>query len=91
MYICIVNNSTAMPIKRGKLIFELSIKERENKLKGVLSDAIQQATALNLPMVYRNELCDKPNLFIHKYPDGKRILIEQNPKNSAEKTIKILR
>ncbi len=80
-----------MPAKRQRLIFELSAKEKENKFKAVLSDAIQKATALNLPMVYRNELCVKPNLFIHKYPNGREVLIEQDSHNSTEKTVKILR
>jgi hypothetical protein len=80
-----------MRTKRRKLIFELNAKEKENRLKGILSEAIQKAMALNLPMVYRNELCVKPNLFIHQYPDGKKVLIEQNTHNSEEKTIRILR
>jgi hypothetical protein len=79
-----------MPVKRQRLIFELSTKEKENRFKAVLSEAIAKATALNLPMVYRNELCVKPNLFIYKYPNGRKVLIEQNSQNSTEKTVKIL-
>ncbi len=79
-----------MPAKRRRLIFELSSKEKENKFKAVLSEAIQKASALNLPIIYRDELCVKPNLFIHKYPNGRKILIEQDSQNSVEKTVKIL-
>jgi bifunctional DNase/RNase len=79
-----------MPAKRRRLIFELSSKEKENKFKAVLSDAIQKAAALNLPIVYRDELCIKPNFFIHKYPNGRKLLIEQDSKNSTEKTVKVL-
>jgi len=79
-----------MPAKNRRLIFELSTKEKENKFKTVVFEAINNLTALNQPIVYRNELCVKPNLFIHKYPDGKSVLIEQDTRNSAEKTILVL-
>lgn len=79
-----------MPVKNRRLIFELSPKEKEIRLKAVLSEAIADLTDLNQPIVYRNELCVKPNLFIHKYPNGKRVLIEQDTQNSTEKTIRIL-
>jgi hypothetical protein len=79
-----------MPAKRRRLIFELSPKERETRLKAVLADARRKATALNQPMVYRNELCTKPNQFIHKYPDGRTVLIEQDSTNSLETTIRVL-
>lgn len=72
------------------MVFELSAEEKERKFKAVLSKELQRDRALNLPMVYRNELCIKPNMFIHKYPDGKRILIEQDLQNSTEKIIRIL-
>ncbi|MBS1502104.1 MAG: hypothetical protein JST32_08590, partial [Bacteroidetes bacterium] len=78
------------PGKKQRLIFELSASEKEGKLKGVLADAVHQAALLNLPVVYRNELCVKPNLFIHKYPNGKKLLIEQDSRNSVEKTIRVL-
>jgi len=80
-----------MPVKSRRLIFELSPKEKEIKLKAVLSEAITNLTYLDQPIVYRNELCVKPNLFIHKYPNGKRVLIEQDTQNSTEKTIRVLR
>lgn len=79
-----------MLVKPGKLIFELSAQEKENKLKAVLSVAVNKASALNLPFIYKNELCVKPSLFIHKYPDGRELLIEQDPKTFSEKTIMVL-
>lgn len=78
-----------MPTKKRRLIFELSSKEKESKLKAVLSEAINKAIALNQPIVYRNELCVRPNLFIHKYPNGKSVLIEQDPDNSIERTVQV--
>jgi hypothetical protein len=80
-----------MPVKDRKLIFELSKTEREIKFRSVLSSVMQKASSLNLPIIYRNELCVKPNLFIHKYPNGRTVLIEQDSKDSTERTVKILR
>ena len=79
-----------MPVKNPRLIFELSAKEKESRFGPVLSEALQKTIALNQPMVYRNELCVKPNLFIHKYPNGRSLLIEQDTQTSIEKTIRIL-
>lgn len=79
-----------MPAKRRRLIFELTQKERETKFKAILNKVSKKATALNQPMVFRNELCIKPNLFIHKYPDGRTELIEQDSQNFSEKVIKSL-
>ena len=79
-----------MPAKNRRLIFELSTKEKEYKFRTVVSEAINNLTALNQPIVYRNELCVKPNLFIHKYPNGKSVLIEQDAQTSIEKTILVL-
>jgi hypothetical protein len=79
-----------MHIKTSKLIFELSDKEKESKFRSVLSDAIRKAASLNLPLVYRNELCNKPNLFIHQYPNGKKVMIEQDTQSSLERTVQVL-
>jgi hypothetical protein len=79
-----------MPAKKRRLIFELSPEERDKRFKAVLSVAIQKAAALNMPLVYRNELCVKPNMFIHKYPNGRKVLIEQDSHTSIERTVKVL-
>ena len=76
--------------KRQKLIFELSEQEKEDKLKTVLSAELEKVMAMNQPIIYRNELCIRPNLFIHQYPNGRKELIEQNSYNSEEKIITIL-
>lgn len=74
-----------------KLFFALSKEEKENRLKAVLDAEMERVRAMNLPMVYRNELCVKPNLFIHEYPNGRIELIEINIENSEEKVIEVLR
>lgn len=79
-----------MPVKQKRLIFELSSTEKEQKLRSTLSSAMRKAAALNLPIIYRNELCVKPNLFVHKYPNGRKELVEQDSESFAEKTLQIL-
>jgi len=79
-----------MPVKQKRLIFELSTTEKEQKLGSTLSNAMRKAAALNLPIIYRNELCVKPNLFVHKYPNGRKELVEQDSESFAEKTLQIL-
>ena len=73
-----------------KYWFELSAEEKESRLREVLEAEMERTKAMNLPVVYRNELCVKPNMFIHKYPNGYTVLIEQDPTNSEEKVIKVL-
>jgi hypothetical protein len=73
-----------------KLFFALTKEEKENRLKAVLEAEMEKVKAMNLPMIYRNELCVKPNLFIHEYPNGRTELIEINIETSEEKVIKVL-
>jgi hypothetical protein len=73
-----------------KYWFELTAEEKESRLREVLAEEMERTKAMNLPVVYRNELCVKPNMFIHKYPNGYTVLIEQDPTNSEEKVIKVL-
>ena len=73
-----------------KLFFQLSKEEKESRLNAVLEAEMERVRAMNLPIVYRNELCVKPNLFIHEYPNGRTELIEINIENSEEKVIKVL-
>lgn len=75
----------------SKLYFALNDEEKENRLKAVLDNEIEKVKAMNLPVIYRNELCVRPNLFIHKYPNGRTELIEQNSHTSEEKLIKFLK
>ena len=73
-----------------KLFFQLSKEEQDSRLKAVLEEEMVTVKAMNLPIIYRNELCVKPNQFIHKYPNGRTELIGININNSEEKVIKVL-
>lgn len=79
-----------MASKGQKLFFALNNEEKESRLKAVLEKELEKVKAMNLPVIYRNELCVKPNLFIHKYPNGRTELIELNSHTSEEKVIKVL-
>ncbi|OQP47294.1 hypothetical protein A4H97_07260 [Niastella yeongjuensis] len=79
-----------MDSKGQKYWFELTAEEKESRLKEALEEEMEKAKAMNLPVVYRNELCIKPNMFIHKYPNGHTVLIEQDSSNSAVKIIKVI-
>jgi hypothetical protein len=70
--------------------FALNDEETENRLKAVLEEEMERVKAMNLPIICRNELCVKPNLFIHKYPDGRTELIEIDIHTSEKKVIKVL-
>jgi hypothetical protein len=74
-----------------KLFFQLSKEEQDSRLKAVLDEEMEKVKAMNLPIIYRNELCVKPNLFIHKYPNGRTELVEINLDNSEEKVIKVIK
>lgn len=74
-----------------KLFFALSKKEKESRLKAVLDAEMERVKSMNLPITYRNELCVKPNLFIHEYPNGRIELIEINIDNSEVKVIKVIK
>jgi len=74
----------------NKFYFALNDEETENRLKAVLEKEMERVKAMNLPVIYRNELCVKPNLFIHKYPNGHTELIEIDIHTSEKKVIKVL-
>jgi hypothetical protein len=73
-----------------KYWIELTDEEKESRLMAVLVEELEKAKAMNLPVIYRNELCVKPNMFIHKYPNGYTVLIELDTSNSEIKVIKVL-
>jgi hypothetical protein len=79
-----------MTSKSQKFFFAINDEEQESRLKAVLAKEIENVKAMNLPVIYRNELCVKPNFFIHKYPNGRTELIELNLSNFEEKVIKVL-
>jgi hypothetical protein len=74
-----------------KLFFQLSKEEKESRLNAVLEAEMERVRAMNLPITYRNELCVKPNLFIHEYPNGRTELIEINIDNSEVKVIRVIK
>lgn len=74
-----------------KLFFALSKEEKESRLKAALDAEMERVKSMNLPITYRNELCVKPNLFIHEYPNGRIELIEINIDNSKVKVIKVIK
>lgn len=61
-----------------------SANELDSELKATLQSILDEKAKLNLPLVYRNSLCKRRNQFVHEYPDGKKLLIEQNIKTSEE-------
>lgn len=74
----------------GNFFFKLNAEEKESRLRAVLEMEAEIVKVMNLPVIYRNELCVKPNYFIHKYPNGRQELIELNLDNAEETVIKIL-
>ena len=54
----------------------------------VLKKALVEQAQKNLPFVYRDQSCKCDNQFIYRYPDGNRILIQQDRRDSSEKVIK---
>lgn len=50
----------------------------------------KRSIKLNVPIVFRNRLCKKPNQFIYKYPNGKEYLVELNQSNSQETILREL-
>ncbi|QEC41965.1 hypothetical protein [Pseudobacter ginsenosidimutans] len=61
-----------------------SATEMETRLRATLEAVLELQAKRNIPLVFRNELCVKDNMFIHKYPDGKMFLIEQDQTDSSE-------
>lgn len=73
-----------MPAKnKTKILEALSDPEMESRMRLRLEAELKQQVLKNIPRVFRNELCVKANQFIHKYPDGKMFLIEQNQTDSS--------
>ena len=75
---------------RQKQVFEMTGQELYDRLKETLDKELKLMAEKNVPRVYRNELCVKPNQFIHAYPNGKKFLIEQNQINSEETILREL-
>jgi len=80
-----------MDSTKKKPFFELSKKEKRNRFKAVLDDVLKRDAEMGLPTISRNKDCVRPGMFIHRYPNGKRFLIEINSQNSERKTLKVIR
>jgi len=86
----LINKFGIMDSHGQKYWFELTVEEKESRLREALEEEMEKTKAMNLPVIYRNELCIKPNMFIHKYPNGHTVLIELDTSNSEIKVIKVL-
>lgn len=80
-----------MPVsKQKKMIFQLSKATKLRRFNSILSEVLQRDANLCQPQVFRSREYTEPTLFIHSYPNGRRVLIEINTENSEEKAIKVL-
>lgn len=74
-----------MPAKnKAKILEALTDPEMESRMRTTLEAVLELQARKNVPRVFRNELCVKDNQFVHKYPDGKMFLIEQDQTDSSE-------
>ncbi|MBO9636293.1 MAG: hypothetical protein J7578_24535 [Chitinophagaceae bacterium] len=69
--------------KKANKIEDFSDPALEADLKATLEAELASQAKKNIPQIFRNELCVKANQFIHKYPDGKLFLIEQDQTDSS--------
>jgi len=65
------------------------LTNRKQKMEEVLKKALAEQAEKGLPFVYRDSSCKAENQFIHRYPNGTRVLIEQDSKDSSEKVLKV--
>jgi len=64
-------------------------RQLKSKLKEVLVKTLEEQASKNLPFVYRDKSCVTKSQFIHLYPNGNKVLIQQDRNNSTEKVIKV--
>jgi hypothetical protein len=60
------------------------------RLEKTLHEALKVQATLNVPFVFRDSRCARKNQFIHRYPDGKIFLIQQDRRTSKEVVLKQL-
>lgn len=60
----------------------------KTRMANTLRRVLEEQARKNLPHVYRDASCISKSQFIHLYPDGKKVLIQQNRATSEEKVIK---
>jgi len=61
-----------------------SMRDLNVRLERTLHEALKVQASLNVPFVFRDSRCKRKNQFIHRYPDGKVYLIEQDIHTSKE-------
>jgi hypothetical protein len=70
--------------KKAILILDCSEEDLTIQMEKTLKTALEKNAHMNLPLVYRNSFCKERNQFVHEYPNGKKLLIQQNSKTSEE-------
>ena len=83
VYICIMPT-----VSKSDFFFDRSTNEIAESFYSVVSNALKNRKANNLPVVYKNSMCIKKNQFIHEYADGRKFLISQDINTSEETIIK---
>ncbi|SKC97534.1 hypothetical protein SAMN05660461_0937 [Chitinophaga ginsengisegetis] len=63
----------------------------EARLRLVLKRALRSHARKDIPLVYKDPSCKRPNEFIHEYPDGRKFLIRQSLRSSTEIIVRQLK
>lgn len=63
-----------------KPIFERSFKEMQELLEPVIQKVEQELLDKGLYISYRDENCTTPDLFMHRYKDGRKEMVSVNVK-----------
>ncbi|WP_343303968.1 hypothetical protein AAHN97_20570 [Chitinophaga niabensis] len=63
----------------------------EARLKSVLKRTLRSHARKDIPVVYKDQRCKRPNEFIHEYPDGRTFLIRQSRNTSNETVLRQLK
>ena len=67
-----------MPEQPFKPIFERSFKEMQELLEPVIQKVEQELLDKGLYISYKDENCTSPDLFVHRYKDGRKELVSVN-------------
>ncbi|SIO51960.1 hypothetical protein [Chitinophaga niabensis] len=74
-----------------KVIHTVAAPNLEARLKSVLKRTLRSHASKNIPIVYKDQRCKRPNEFIHEYPDGRKFLICQSRDTSSETVLRRLK
>jgi hypothetical protein len=69
-----------------KPVFERSFKEMQELLEPVIQKVEEELLDKGLYISYRDENCTTPDLFMHRYKDGRKELVSVNV-NTGEFTL----